>query len=118
MGYSGIKSDTLPCKPVYDIINCGPRQRFVVQGAVAPFIVHNCVQALARIVVAQQMLWINLQHRVVLTVHDAAMCVVPEEDLTNALEYITLCMSTTPEWAAGLPIACEAKQGTSYGNCK
>ena len=80
--------------------------------------VENIVQALARIVVAQQMLWINLQHRVVLTVHDAAMCVVPEEDLTNALEYITLCMSTTPEWAAGLPIACEAKQGTSYGNCK
>jgi DNA polymerase I-like protein with 3'-5' exonuclease and polymerase domains len=80
--------------------------------------VENIVQALARIIVGQQMLWINLQHRVVLTVHDAAMCVVPEEDLTNALEYITLCMSTTPEWAAGLPIACEAKQGTSYGNCK
>lgn len=80
--------------------------------------VENVVQALARIIVAQQMLWIQNQYRVVLTVHDAAMCVVPEEDLTNALEYITLCMSTTPEWAAGLPIACEAKQGVSYGNTK
>jgi DNA polymerase len=80
--------------------------------------VENVVQALARVIVAQQMLWIQNQYRVVLTVHDAAMCVVPEEDLTNALEYITLCMSTTPEWAAGLPIACEAKQGVSYGNTK
>jgi hypothetical protein len=80
--------------------------------------VENIVQGLARIIVGQQMLWINRHHRVVLTVHDAAMCVVPKEDLTNALEYITLCMSTTPTWAQGLPIACEAKQGTSYGNCK
>lgn len=80
--------------------------------------VENIVQALARIIVGQQMLWINRQYRVVLTVHDAAMCVVPKEDLTNAVEYITLCMSTTPTWAQGLPIACEAKQGTSYGNCK
>jgi len=80
--------------------------------------VENIVQALARIIVGQQMLWINREYRVVLTVHDAAMCVVPKEDLTNAVEYITLCMSTTPMWAQGLPIACEAKQGTSYGNCK
>jgi len=80
--------------------------------------VENIVQALARIVVGQQMLWIQKQYAVVLTVHDAAMCVVPEEDLTNALEYVTLCMSTTPQWAQGLPIACEAKHGTSYGNCK
>jgi len=80
--------------------------------------VENIVQALARIIVAQQMLWIQREYRVVLTVHDAAMCVVPEEDLTNALEYVTLCMSTTPPWARGLPIACEAKHGTSYGNCK
>lgn len=80
--------------------------------------VENIVQALARIIVGQQMLWIQRQYKVVLTVHDAAMCVVPEEDLTNALEYVTLCMSTTPPWAQGLPIACEAKHGTSYGNCK
>jgi SNF2 family DNA or RNA helicase len=26
----------------YDILNCGPRQRFVVSGAKGPLIVHNC----------------------------------------------------------------------------
>lgn len=80
--------------------------------------VENIVQGLARIVVGQQMLWIQQMYPVSLTVHDAAVCVVPESDLTNALEFITLCMSTAPDWAAGLPVACEAKSGLSYGTCK
>ena len=42
-----------PPEPVYDIINCGPRQQFVVLGDRGPFIVHNCTQALARIVIMQ-----------------------------------------------------------------
>lgn len=28
--------------PVYDILNCGPRNRFVARGSGAPIIVHNC----------------------------------------------------------------------------
>lgn len=79
--------------------------------------VENVVQALARIIVGQQMLWIAKQYRVVLTVHDAAVLVVPEADLEDALEYVKLCMSTPPEWAYGLPVACEAKFGKSYGEC-
>lgn len=79
--------------------------------------VENVVQALARIIVGQQMLWIAKQYRVVLTVHDAAVLIVPEADLEDALEYVKLCMSTPPEWAQGLPVACEAKYGKSYGEC-
>jgi hypothetical protein len=26
-------------------------------------------------------------------------------------------MMTPPEWAIGLPVACEAKHGKSYGDC-
>ena len=79
--------------------------------------VENIVQALARIVVGKQMIWISEHYRPVLTVHDAAVCIVPENDVQNALEYITLCMSTPPSWARGLPVACEAKYGKSYGDC-
>lgn len=79
--------------------------------------VENIVQALARIVVGKQMLWIAEHYRPVLTVHDAVVCVVPENEVKNALEYITLCMSTPPSWATGLPVACEAKYGRSYGDC-
>lgn len=80
-------------------------------------VVENIVQALARIIVGEQMLWIAKQFHVALTVHDSVVCVVPEKELANALEYIQLCMSTPPAWATGLPVACEAKYGKSYGEC-
>ena len=79
--------------------------------------VENIVQALARIIVGEQMLQINKRYRPVLTVHDAAVCVVPTSELQDALVYITSIMSTPPAWAAGLPVACEAKYGQSYGEC-
>jgi DNA polymerase len=80
-------------------------------------LVENVVQALARIVVGEQMLQINQRYRVVLTVHDAAVCVVPAEELDEALAYIVGCMSTPPGWARDLPVACEAKHAESYGEC-
>jgi len=80
-------------------------------------VVENVVQALARIVVGEQMLQINKRYRPVLTVHDAAVCVVPESELDDALAFILQVMSTPPSWAKGLPVACEAKYGRSYGDC-
>lgn len=80
-------------------------------------LVENVVQALARIIVGEQMLKINERYRVVLTVHDAAVIVVKKEELDVAMKYITDVMSTPPDWAAGLPVACEANYGESYGDC-
>jgi DNA polymerase len=80
-------------------------------------VVENIVQALARIIVGEQMLAIKERYRPVLTVHDAAVIVVPEQELEDALAFIVQVMSTPPEWAAGLPVACEAKYGRSYGDC-
>ena len=80
-------------------------------------LVENVVQALARIVVGEQMLQINQRYRVVLTVHDAAVCVVPAEELDEALAYIVGRMSAPPGWARDLPVACEAKHAESYGEC-
>ena len=79
--------------------------------------VENVVQALARIIVGQQMLEIRKKYRPVLTVHDAAVVVVPKNDLNEALDFVTKVMSTPPDWAKGLPVACEAKYGESYGEC-
>ena len=79
-------------------------------------LVENVVQALARIVVGQQMLKIQQKYRVALTVHDAAVVVVKEEELDNALAYIVECMKWTPDWARGLPVTCEAHYGESYGD--
>ena len=102
---------------VYDILNAGPRQRFVVLGASGPFIVHNCVQALARIIIGEQMLKIAARCQVVLTVHDSVVCVVPVAEVNESLAFITETMSTAPSWAAGLPVTCETKYSESYGEC-
>ena len=79
--------------------------------------VENIVQALARIIVGEQMLQIRERYRPVLTVHDAAVIVVPKTELDQAVAFITEVMSTPPNWANGLPVACEAKYGESYGDC-
>ena len=80
-------------------------------------VVENVVQALARIIVGEQMLEINKKYRPVLTVHDAAVCVVPEDEVESAQEYVMKVMSTPPDWAKVLPVACEASYGDSYGDC-
>jgi DNA polymerase len=80
-------------------------------------VVENVVQALARIVVGEQMLAINEKYRVALTVHDAAVIVVPEAEREEAIKFIVEKMSIAPKWAKGLPVACEAKWGHSYGEC-
>ena len=80
-------------------------------------VVENIVQGLARCVVAEQMLMIAERYRPSLTVHDSVVCVVPEDEVDEAMQYIVQCMNTKPDWAKGLPITCEAKYGKSYGDC-
>ena len=80
-------------------------------------VVENVVQALARIIIGEQMLKINEKYRPVLTVHDAVVNVIPEVQIDDAMNFITDIMSTPPTWAEGLPVACEAKYGESYGDC-
>lgn len=81
-------------------------------------VVENVVQALARIIVGVQMLELAKRGlRPVLTVHDAAVVVVKKEVLDVSLQTVAETMSTTPVWATGLPVACEAKYGESYGSC-
>jgi DNA polymerase len=80
-------------------------------------VVENVVQALARIIVGEQMLEINKKYRPVLTVHDAVVNVVPDAEIDSAMKFITDIMSTPPQWAVGLPVACEAHHGNSYGEC-
>ena len=48
---------------------------------------------------------------------DAAVVVVPEAEKDEALAFIVECMSTPPDWCKDLPVACEAKFATSYGEC-
>ncbi len=80
-------------------------------------IVENVVQALARIIVATQMLKVAERYKVACTVHDSIVAVVHKDKIDEAVDYITECMSTPPNWAEGLPITCEAKYAQAYGQC-
>jgi len=80
-------------------------------------VVENLCQALARIIIGEQMLLISKKYKVAMTVHDAIGCVVPEGDVDIALENIQMFMRVRPAWALELPLNCEAGAGKSYGEC-
>lgn len=80
-------------------------------------VVENICQSLARSIVGEQMLRIAKRYKVVMTVHDAVGIIAPIEGARVAKEYVEKCMSWTPSWAEGLPIACESGAGLSYGAC-
>jgi DNA polymerase len=80
-------------------------------------LVENICQALARIVIGEQMLRINRKFPVVMTVHDAIACLVPEHETQTGQEFVELCMRIRPEWAPDLPLNCESGSGKTYGDC-
>ena len=80
-------------------------------------VAENLCQAVARCVIGEQMIEIEKKYRVVLTVHDAIACVVPDEESHEARAYIEECMRTPPAWAQGLPLNCESGMARNYGDC-
>lgn len=80
-------------------------------------VVENICQAVARQVVAEQMLRVAKRYKVVLTVHDAVAIIAKKEEAAEAQAYLEECMSWNPKWATGLPLACESGMGASYGDC-
>jgi DNA polymerase len=80
-------------------------------------VIENVCQALARIVIGEQMLLIAKKYKVVMTVHDAIACIVPKDEAKPAQEYVEMCMRIRPKWASELPLNCESGFGYSYGQC-
>lgn len=80
-------------------------------------VVENICQAVARQVVAEQMLRVAKRYKVVLTVHDAIAIVAKQDEAAEAQAYLEECMSWNPKWAVGLPLSCESGMGSSYGDC-
>jgi DNA polymerase len=78
-------------------------------------VIENVCQALARIVIGEQMLMVAKKYRVVMTVHDSIIAIAPEAEAERAQEYVELCMRLRPSWATELPLNCEINCGKSYG---
>lgn len=81
-------------------------------------VAENFTQALARLVISDQMLAIGQRYRPRLQVHDEIVVIVREEEVDEAMAFISEAMRVAPPWAPGLPVDCEIGVGPSYGEAK
>jgi DNA polymerase len=79
-------------------------------------VTENLVQALARIVIAEQMATIGQHYHVAFQVHDEIIITAPDAEATDAEKLLVEIMSTPPAWASGLPVACESGVADNYGD--
>lgn len=99
---------------VYDLVNCGPRNQFVVFGSDGPVIVHNCTQALCRDLLANALVTVeNAGWPIILHVHDEIVTEVPNTPDYTVAE-LGRMMCDRPDWAAGFPLAAEGAELMRY----
>ena len=117
-GQHGAASAEQRTTAVYDLVNAGPRHRFVVLGEDGlPLIVHNCenwTQAVARDVFFSGMRRaVRAGFAIVLRVHDELVAEVPK-DGPLGWEQLAECMSANPDWATGLPLSAAGFDALRY----
>lgn len=116
--YPNLRKQTNPDTGKQEMVYDTKRGKAVIPNRIyGGKVVENVVQALARIVIGEQMLRISKKYKIVMTVHDAVCALVPEADAERGLEFVTLCMKIRPEWAPDLPLNCEAGADQRYGHC-
>ena len=81
-------------------------------------VVENIIQALARIVISEQMTAVGQHYHVVFQVHDEIIICAGTDDASEAQQVMERIMSMPPVWATTLPVACESDIGDNYGECK
>lgn len=114
-------------KEVYDILNCGPRNRFVVKGKEEPFIVHNC-QAACRDIAAEKVVslrkeflgrgWSRDDAHIVMTVHDEIIVCCKDELAEEVFDVMQDVMTHSTGWYATLPLAVDGSIAQRYGCAK
>lgn len=77
-------------------------------------LVENIVQAIARDIVADQMLVIAKRYRVVTMTHDEVVFVAPEGDAEGAFAFAQKVMRAAPRYAPGLPLSSSGGWAREY----
>lgn len=110
----GLWQSTTKVVDVFDLLNCGPNNRFTVLTDYGPVIVHNCCQTLARDVLMPALQTAEKRgYLPVLSVHDEAICEAPDTDEFDAQGLIDI-LATNPAWATGLPLAAAGFETARY----
>jgi len=81
-------------------------------------VVEHVTQALAKIVVMDQLLKISKKFKIVLTSHDEGGFCVRDDAAEECLEYALEVMSKSPSWAPDMPVKAKGDIGIRYGEAK
>lgn len=100
---------------VFDVLNAGPNRRFTIVGDDGRLVlVHNCIQAIARDLLAE-----GIQNaedaglNPIFHFHDEIGCEVDEDD-EDALRTLIECMTRVPKWAGDMPVRAEGYEDSFY----
>lgn len=74
----------------------------------------NLVQALARIIVAEQMLMVDKKYRCVMTTHDEVVAHPRLRDAEKCYQFMYQCMTTPLWWCPDIPLAAEGGWAENY----
>ena len=81
-------------------------------------ITNNIVQGTARVVMTDGMLRVHKRYPVVGTVHDELLCVVPDDEVEEAKEWVLEQMIAVPSYMQGIPLNSEVGAHRRYGLAK
>lgn len=79
-------------------------------------VTENLVQALAALVIREQMAEAGRKYKVAFQVHDEIIITATKPQADKALQDLISIMSQRPSWASGLPVACEGGYADNYGD--
>lgn len=74
----------------------------------------NIVQAIARLIVAEQMLEVDKFARVVTMTHDEIVAICPEDEADDVLAKMIKIMNTPPKWAPDIPLGAAGGHDVCY----
>jgi len=78
----------------------------------------RCIQALARDIIAEQLIQVAKRYTVVMTVHDELVMLCKDAEVDDCIAYVKKCMTTAPSWCSDLPLGCEVGVGDNYMDAK
>jgi DNA polymerase len=116
-GFSYIADARTYRKAIKDRVTTGETEDISWTRIYGGKVTENLIQALARIVIAEQMVAIGQKYKVVFQVHDEIIITAQNEIAEQAEQHLVEVMSTAPSWCADLPVACESGRANNYGDC-
>ena len=92
----------------------GKKRRKLYPGKIC----NNVTQGSARIVMSDGLLRIDPEYRVLGTVHDECISLVPEKEAQQGYKWMLQQMTLEPKWLPGIPLAADGGVHKSYGLAK